>query len=285
LLTPTPVPFATTAHHFATGSALQQAVTPGFPTTFDFTADGPGYYRLLAWPQATSVPIGLGCAGRSWDQTQISQGWQVGSVWYNFTVTQPAPPVITAPVNGSFTNNTTPTISGTGIAGDTVTVTEGGTTLCTATVTAGGTWSCPSSALSIGLHTISAVQADSDGIDSNPSANDAFTVDTVAPLAPTITAPANGSSTNNPSPNVTGTGEPAATVTVKDEGGATVCTATVLAGGTWQCTPAAAFSLGAHTVKATQTDQAGNLSPNSTTNAFTVTTPVFTQTKTADRAS
>ena len=52
-----------------------------------------------------------------------------------------AAPDITSPASGATVNDTTPTISGTGLPGATVTVTEGGNVVCTAIVRANGTWS------------------------------------------------------------------------------------------------------------------------------------------------
>lgn len=74
-------------------------------------------------------------------------------------------PTITFPTDGStLTNDQTPTITGTGDAGNTITVKdENGTVICTAIVGDDGTWSCVSSELEPGDHTISATQTDSLG--------------------------------------------------------------------------------------------------------------------------
>ena len=70
-------------------------------------------------------------------------------------------PVITGPVDGSSTTNTTPPISGTGEPGATVTVTENGQPICTAMVAQDGTWSCtPTAPLAGGTHTFQATQTD-----------------------------------------------------------------------------------------------------------------------------
>jgi hypothetical protein len=81
------------------------------------------------------------------------------SVGPNAGVAALAPPVITAPKDGSETTDTTPPISGTGVAGATVTVKEGSKTLCTAVVASNGKWTCTSAKLALGSHTISATQA------------------------------------------------------------------------------------------------------------------------------
>lgn len=69
-----------------------------------------------------------------------------------------APPFISDPKNGDETTDTTPPISGTGVAGAKVTVKEGSKTLCTATVASTGKWKCTSVKLALGSHTISATQ-------------------------------------------------------------------------------------------------------------------------------
>ncbi|PUA79096.1 Ig-like domain-containing protein, partial [Nocardioides currus] len=197
-----------------------------------------------------------------------------------FTVTQapdttpPAAPVIVLPLEGSSTADTTPTVTGTAEPGSTVTVTEGGTTICTAQTGPLGNWSCtPTTPLPAGQHTFTAKAADEAG---NVSAADTvtFTVitvppgDTTPPDAPVITTPANGSTTTNTTPVISGTAEPGSTVTVT-EGGTTICTAQTGPLGNWSCTPTTPLPAGQHTVSATATDAAGNTSPAATT-AFTV---------------
>ena len=181
----------------------------------------------------------------------------------------PNAPVILTPADGSSTNDTTPDVSGTAEAGSTVTVTEGGVLVCTALTAPDGTWTCtPAGPLTEGPHTFDATATDGAG---NISTADSttFTVDTTAPAAPVITGPANGSTTGDTTPPISGTGEPGATVTV-DEGGTTVCTAVVAQDSTWSCSPASPLPDGDHTVTATQTDEAGNTSPASAPVTFTV---------------
>ncbi|MFC7945289.1 Ig-like domain-containing protein [Microbacterium oxydans] len=74
-----------------------------------------------------------------------------------------AAPVITAPATGSTTDDSTPTISGTGVAGAVVTVTirsaDGAVTTAQATVAENGTWSVTvTAALANGTYTATAVQ-------------------------------------------------------------------------------------------------------------------------------
>ncbi len=187
--------------------------------------------------------------------------------------TRPVAPIITTPANNSSTSDNRPTISGTAEADSTVTVREGGNTLCTTTATTTGTWNCtPGDPLSDGPHTITATAADSGGA-GPASAPTTFTVDTVAPAAPIITAPANNSTTSDNTPAISGTAEAGSTVNVT-ENGAPICSAVTSGTGTWTCTPSTALSDGTHTIRATATDAANNLSPLSAPVSFTVdTTP------------
>ncbi|PRZ43515.1 Ig-like domain-containing protein [Antricoccus suffuscus] len=102
------------------------------------------------------------------------------------TVDSPVPPapVITAPADGSTTDDTTPAITGTGVVGNTVTVAVDGHAIgttqivaaaqknpgvgLTAALTAGdaGTWSLTAPQLSDGTHTVVAFQTDPAGNDS-----------------------------------------------------------------------------------------------------------------------
>ncbi len=82
----------------------------------------------------------------------------------------------------------------------------------------------------------------------------AIPVDVVAPLAPVVLSPVEGALTNDATPTFTGTGEPGATVQLA--GGSAVAGSD----GTWSITPSAALPDGAHSLDATQTDAAGNVS-------------------------
>ena len=108
---------------------------------------------------------------------------------------------LTSPGNGSFTNDTTPTVSGAAgnAAGDASTVTAQlfsgstatGTALQTRAATrSGATWTTTATALANGTYTAQATQADSAGNTATSTAN-SFTVDTVLPT-PTAISAANG---------------------------------------------------------------------------------------------
>ncbi|HWB39097.1 MAG TPA: Ig-like domain-containing protein [Candidatus Saccharimonadales bacterium] len=110
-------------------------------------------------------------------------------------------PVVTVDQQSTFTNDTTPTISGTASDDnlDTVdvTVTGGAYTRTYSNVTVtGGVWSFDSAdVLADGNYTVSATATDLAG--NSSSAAGSFTVDANPPTVPTVNGPANGIYTNN----------------------------------------------------------------------------------------
>ncbi|WP_199728892.1 Ig-like domain-containing protein [Corallococcus sp. CA053C] len=86
---------------------------------------------------------------------------------------------------------------------------------------------------------------------------------------PAVLTPAAGSVTTDKTPTYSGKAEAGLPVTVFVDGvKAGTTTATAL--GTWSFTPVALLKVGAHSVRASVADAAGNTSPRSTANAFTV---------------
>ena len=182
----------------------------------------------------------------------------------------PDAPVITAPVDGAVGNNNTPTVVGTAEPGSTVTVTGPLGETCTAVADINGDWSCTiNPALQDGPNTISATATDEAGNTSAPDSIDIL-VDTQAPTAPVILAPADGSDINDNTPTVSGTAEPGSTVVVTGPLGET-CTAVADVNGDWSCEIAPALAEGSNVLMATSTDAAGN-----TSSADTVTVTVDT---------
>ncbi|WP_044195337.1 adventurous gliding motility protein AgmC, partial [Hyalangium minutum] len=157
------------------------------------------------------------------------------SATHTFTVdtTPPAAPVVTAPANGSRTNNNRPTYTGTAEPNSTVTVIVDGTSVGTVVADGSGNWSLlQPTALTDASHTVRATAMDAAGNTSVSSATHTFIVDTTPPAAPVVTAPANGSRTNNNRPTYTGTAEPNSTVTVIVDGNP-VGTAVADGSGNW----------------------------------------------------
>jgi hypothetical protein len=158
----------------------------------------------------------------------------------------------TGTAGDGITNDTTPTLSGTGTVGDTITVKDGaGNVIATAVVDANGNWSAtPATALPQGVNNLAVTATDPAG---NTSAATAVpvTIDTSA-AAPVIDA-------TNGSGALTGTGEPGATVTVTNPQGTVIGTALVGPSGSWSVTPSAAIPDGT-VLSAAQVDAAGNAS-------------------------
>jgi outer membrane protein OmpA-like peptidoglycan-associated protein len=196
----------------------------------------------------------------------------------SFTIDTVAPsaPVITAPVDGTDTNDNTPTLTATAEPGSTVAFYEdapGSALLGTAVANGSGVATLTlTTALADASYSIHATATDAASNVSSSSAEDHFTIDTVAPAAPVLTAPADGSLTNNNVPTLTATGsEPGSTVTFYVDGSSVaVGTATADASGNASLILTSALADGQHSVYATDTDAADNVSADSNTNTFTV---------------
>ncbi|QWS83005.1 Ig-like domain repeat protein [Enterobacter hormaechei] len=170
----------------------------------------------------------------------------------------------------AVTDDTRPQISGTAKAGSTVTIMDGSNVLGTTTSGADGTWSfTPSVDLGRGEHTFTATAKDPMG---NESASSSWTVtiDTDAPVKPTIDAAlddvgtvqgalSNGSSTDDPTPTLSGKAEAGSTVKIYDQNGL-LGEVTAKADGTWSFSPTAKLPEGEHRFHVTATDRAGNTS-------------------------
>ncbi|EHT1237769.1 BapA prefix-like domain-containing protein [Salmonella enterica] len=213
--------------------------------------------------------------------------------------TPPAAPVIasvadnTAPVtgivpNGGSTNETRPTLSGTGEAGTTISIYNGSALVGTAQVQANGSWSfTPSTSLGAGVWNLTATATDAAGNTSAASEIRSFTIDTTAPAAPVIdtvydgTGPitgnlSSGQITDEARPVISGTREANTTIRLYDNG-------TLLAeipadnNSSWRYTPDASLATGNHVITVIAVDAAGNASPVSDSVNFVVdTTPPLT---------
>lgn len=208
-------------------------------------------------------------------------------------VTDDVPPVVGTVAPGGSTNDTTPTFSGTGVAGSTINVYDSVTGLIgTTTVRSDGTWSVtPSVPLDETAHTITVQVTDPAGNTSLPSAPITITVDLTAPAAPTIdnaddtVGPVlgtinSGGITDDTAPVFHGTGVTGDTITLYN--GTTVIGTATVVGGAWSITPTTSLGNGTYSITAVQTDAAGNASGPSNTFTLTVdttgvTAPVITE--------
>ena len=214
---------------------------------------------------------------------------------FDFIVdTAPAtPPVITHLIDdagtitgdiaqGGVTDDKRPDIKGTADANAKVSVYIDGTLVGTTTADASGNWMVtPTSDLADGAHSVTAKSTNSMG-DSPASNTWSFIVDTVC-AAPVITSVldsvgiktgylANGDTTDDSKPKISGTAEANSTVAIYD-GATKIGSAVADASGNWTFTPTTALSYTTHSITAKATDVAGNLSPSSNTFGFKVVSP------------
>ena len=171
--------------------------------------------------------------------------------------------------SGQVTNDSTPTISGTGLAGSTIHIMNNGTQIGTTTVDGSGNWSfTPTTPLGDGSYSLRAYATDAAGNASANSSVFAFTVDTAAPGVPVVTSVVDdigpvtgtltsGNSTNDARPTFSGTGEVGSTVHVLVDGNE-IGTAVVNAQGNWSFTPGSDLAEGPHAITFNATDAAGN---------------------------
>ena len=180
-------------------------------------------------------------------------------------------------VGDHITNDNTLTLTGTAEANATVKVFDGATLLGSAVANGSGAWSYTTAALTNGAHSLTATATDAAGNTGVASAALAVTIDTTAPVAPSITSfsPDTGTVgdgiTNANVLTLTGSAEANATVKVFD--GATLLGSAVANGsGAWSYTTAA-LANGAHSLTATATDAAGNTGVASAALAVTIMAP------------
>jgi MYXO-CTERM domain-containing protein len=287
-LTPPTVVVATPAEGSRTNDT-----TPTYSGTV--SDDGPG--PLTVAIQVDGTPLGNATVtGTTWTLTPLvplpegphtvmatatDDVGNTASDSNDFTVDVTAPTVaVTTPAEGSSTNDTTPTYSGTVEAGATVVITVDGTVLGNATVT-GTTWTfTPTVPLAEGPHTVTATASDDAGNTASDSNN--FTVDTTAPTV-AVTTPAEGSSTNDTTPTYSGTVEAGATVIITVDG--VVLGNATVTGTTWTFTPTVPLAEGPHTVMATASDDAGNTASDSNTFTVDLTAPAVAVTTPAEGSS
>ena len=185
---------------------------------------------------------------------------------------------------GDVTNDTRPTFAGTAQAGATVKFYDGATQIGEVVADASGTWSfTPEINLADGAHTVTATATNLLGQTSDASAPWDFTVDTVAPAAPTIVSVADdvgstvtanmaaGTVTDDARPGFKGKAEADSTVVIYDKG-VEIDRVQANASGDWAYTPATPLADGAHSITVAAIDVAGNVSAQSAAFGFTVDT-------------
>jgi hypothetical protein len=202
---------------------------------------------------------------------------------FDIDLTPPALPLIAAVsddvgerqgtiANPGFTDDTTPTLSGTTEPFAIVEIFDNGTLIGTEVANRDGHWSHTPSELIDGQHGFTVVVIDQAGLRSPESAPYVITVDTQAPDQPTITSVHDneggqqgdlmpGDITDDATPTITGTAEAGSVVSVYNTvDGTLVGTVLADASGQWSLTPAPPLLNGAYQLSAIAKDAAGNAS-------------------------
>lgn len=172
--------------------------------------------------------------------------------------------------NGGATNDSQPSLSGTGPANVTITVFDGAVSLGSTISDGAGNWNITPTALGNGAHTLTAVATNAAGLQSPASASFTVNVDISAPVTPALVSVtddvgsiqgnlANGAFTDDTRPLLSGTAEANATVSIFD-GGSLLGTTTASPSGAWSFTPPTALISGPHSLTITATDAVGNSS-------------------------
>lgn len=202
--------------------------------------------------------------------------------------TTPPSLTVTAPADGSVTNDTTPRIEGSAEPGSvvTITITDGAGNVVetiSASVDASGNYSEEAASLADGPYTVTVTAEDA--ATNTTDVVTQVTIDTMAPTI-TLTAPADGASLSTDMPVYEGTSEPGSTltITITDEMGNVVDTVSVVAAGdgSWSVPGANALPEGIYQVNIEAVDEAGNTSTLDSSMELDVTAPVTTVTTPAD---
>jgi hypothetical protein len=182
-------------------------------------------------------------------------------------------------VGDHITNDSTPTLTGTAAANSTVKVFDGTKQVGTVTANGSGAWTVTTTALSDGIHNLTATVTDSSGHTSSASSALALTIDTHAPASPTMAVYSQGGtavagSTTADDLLLKGTAEANSTVHVFDAG-KQIGTATTNGSGLWSF-DTGHIADGSHSFTSTAVDAAGNASVASAVKGVAVHAPVST---------
>jgi outer membrane protein OmpA-like peptidoglycan-associated protein len=178
------------------------------------------------------------------------------------TVAPPAPVISgisddSATAGDGITNDDTLVFSGTAEADAAVEVFLGAGSIGTTSADGSGNWSLDytGTAISDGDYTVTATATDAVGNTGPASGGFDLTVDTAAPVAPTLAQ--DGQTLNDNTPDLSGTAEADSDVTVTLNGTDSYTT-TADGSGNWSLTVSTGLGEGVHTVEVVSTDAAGN---------------------------
>ncbi|MBK6849995.1 MAG: DUF11 domain-containing protein [Proteobacteria bacterium] len=175
---------------------------------------------------------------------------------------------LTAPRAGDRTASAKPLFAGSAAAGSALVVAVDGTTRCTAAADAQGAFACvPTVPLTEGPHAARAT-ATKDAVVGPEALVVRFEVDSVKPAAPTVSAPAAGTTTGV-RPLFKGLAEPGSGVTVRLDG-QPACLTRASAEGAWSCLPSWPLVGRAYRLEANDADDVGHVSGLSSPSTFLV---------------
>ena len=233
--------------------------------TIDVYADGVSYCRI-----ATDASGNWQCSGSALADKSISltatvidsmSDTSVASTAIQFKVDTMAPvaPVISSPVEGAELAASQLDIAGSAEANSDVNVYNSAVLLCSAVADAGGSWSCSSGSLVQGDYILSATARDAGNNTSVPSTTVIITVDNLAPSAPVITTPTDGTTVGANSLTMTGTAEANGSIRIS-ENSVEICSGSVQGDGSWSCELVLGTEEGEHSLSVVGIDVAGNTS-------------------------
>ena len=204
------------------------------------------------------TPTGLAQGAQTVVASETNAAGVTGSSSLTFTL-ESTPPTVTVGLTqdtGSSSSDhitSNPALSGTADPNAVVTLTEGSTVIATTTANASGNWSYTPTGLAQGAQTVVASETNAAGVTGSSSLT--FTLESTPPAAPVITSDTVNS---NGQVALNGTAVANSTVTIYD--GTAVVGTTLSDGiGSWQFTTPPETG-GAHSLTATVTDAAGNVS-------------------------
>lgn len=223
--------------------------TPGLTIEVEIAGTGVKYTATVQsngnWSLTLTNPLPQGQFTISATQTDGTTVSRADTVTFNIGVPLP---IVLSPAENSTINDTTPTITGTGVPGATVTVRVDDTgQVYTAIVNSAGDWSLTiTHPVTDGSHTIEVIQT-VDGVNSGINFFD-FTIG-IPTL--TITSPDQDLISNDSTPLITGTGVPGARVTLTIVETGDTYTTTVNQDGDWAIS-VDIFNDGEYTIQANQ---------------------------------
>lgn len=266
------------------GAVLSGTAEAGSTVGLDLNGDGTADVTVTAtpggtWTYAPATPLGNGvvvnvtatdAAGNVSNAASTTIDAAAPGVPVLGSVTDNVAPVVGTLVSGAFTNDTTPTLTGTAEAGSTVSILDGTNLLGTVVADGSGNWTFTTAALGPGAHALTITATDAVGNVSTATAPFIVNIDTEAPGTPIITR-SSGTA-------LTGTAAAGAFVNIDLNGDGTPdATVTADGSGNWSFSPSPALGNGV-VVSVTASDAAGNTSAaaTATVDALAPAAPVIT---------